>query len=120
MERSAEFTRQTRIEVPPFGRIGSPRTLLIGLAVVRTDRQYHHQKNNRTKPQQKMTSPLDKLQTPSLLMDVRRVRRNAERMSALALENGVRLRPHIKTHKCVEVARIATEGHSGAVTASPA
>lgn len=51
-------------------------------------------------------------------MDVERVRRNAGRMSELALENDVRLRPHIKTHKCVEVARIATEGHSGGVTAS--
>lgn len=51
-------------------------------------------------------------------MDVERVRRNAERMSVIALKNDVRLRPHIKTHKCVEVAKIATEGHSGAVTAS--
>ncbi|QQS40404.1 MAG: alanine racemase [Acidobacteriota bacterium] len=60
----------------------------------------------------------DELSTPSLLMDVTRVRRNAERMSARAVDNGVSLRPHVKTHKCVEVARIATEGHSGAVTAS--
>src|ERR1041385_1735750 len=30
----------------------------------------------------------------------------------------VDLRPHIKTHKCIEVARIQTAGHSGAVTVS--
>lgn len=30
----------------------------------------------------------------------------------------VRLRPHIKTHKCVEVARIQTAGHDGAITVS--
>ncbi|MCO6512071.1 MAG: alanine racemase [Aridibacter famidurans] len=65
-----------------------------------------------------MTKPLEELSTPSLLMDVTRVRRNAERMSALAIDSGVSLRPHIKTHKCVEVARISTEGHSGALTAS--
>jgi D-serine deaminase-like pyridoxal phosphate-dependent protein len=58
------------------------------------------------------------LKTPCLLLDVRRVRRNAARVSEIAKRNGVRLRPHVKTHKCVEVARIATEGHDGAVTTS--
>jgi len=56
--------------------------------------------------------------TPSLLLDLKRVRRNAERVSEIVKRNGVALRPHIKTHKCVEVARIQTEGHSGAVTVS--
>jgi D-serine deaminase-like pyridoxal phosphate-dependent protein len=61
---------------------------------------------------------LQKAKTPSLLLDVARVRRNAERMSEIAERNQVRLRPHIKTHKCVEVARIQTEGHDGAITVS--
>lgn len=39
-------------------------------------------------------------------------------MSEKATRLGVRLRPHIKTHKCIEVARIQTEGHDGAVTVS--
>ena len=56
--------------------------------------------------------------TPSLLLDVNRVTRNAERIREIATRNGVRLRPHIKTHKCVEVARIQTAGHDGAVTVS--
>lgn len=56
--------------------------------------------------------------TPCLLLDVDRVRRNAERMSDIARRSKVRLRPHIKTHKCVEVARIQTEGHDGAITVS--
>lgn len=60
----------------------------------------------------------ESLATPSLILDLARVRRNAERMSAKATELGVRLRPHIKTHKCVEVARLQTAGHSGAVTVS--
>ncbi len=39
-------------------------------------------------------------------------------MSAIVSKLGVRLRPHIKTHKCIEIARIQTAGHSGAVTVS--
>lgn len=56
--------------------------------------------------------------TPGLLLDAERVRKNAERISDIARRNGVRLRPHIKTHKCVEVARIQTAGHDGAITVS--
>ena len=58
------------------------------------------------------------IKTPSLLLDVVRVKANAERMSEIARRNNVRLRPHIKTHKCIEVARIQTEGHDGAITVS--
>lgn len=59
-----------------------------------------------------------KIKTPSLLLDLARVERNAKRMSEKAHTSGVRLRPHIKTHKCVEVARIQTAGHDGAITVS--
>lgn len=58
------------------------------------------------------------LKTPSLLLDLNRVRRNAARIAHVAKSNNVRLRPHIKTHKCVEVASIQTEGFDGAVTVS--
>lgn len=61
---------------------------------------------------------LESVATPSLILDLARVRRNAERMTAKATELGVRLRPHIKTHKCIEVAKIQTAGHEGAVTVS--
>src|SRR5258706_7974745 len=61
---------------------------------------------------------METLKTPCLLIDVERVKNNAERISAIAKRNGVRLRPHIKTHKCVEVARIQTAGHDGAITVS--
>jgi D-serine deaminase-like pyridoxal phosphate-dependent protein len=61
---------------------------------------------------------IDCLGTPSLLLDIARVHRNAERMSEVAAHNGVRLRPHIKTHKCIEVAKIQTKGHDGAITVS--
>jgi D-serine deaminase-like pyridoxal phosphate-dependent protein len=61
---------------------------------------------------------LQTIKTPSLVLDVGRVRRNAERMSARIRQFGASLRPHVKTHKCVEVARIQTEGQAGGVTVS--
>src|SRR5438045_9377109 len=61
---------------------------------------------------------LQTVKTPSLVLDVERVRRNAERMSERVREFGVSLRPHVKTHKCVEVARMQTEGHGGGITVS--
>src|SRR5215210_6787542 len=61
---------------------------------------------------------LHTIKTPSLVLDVERVRRNAERMSGRIKALGASLRPHVKTHKCVEVARIQTEGGAGGITVS--
>jgi len=61
---------------------------------------------------------LEQLKTPALILDLNRVKRNATRMTERVKKFGADLRPHIKTHKCLEVARIQTEGHSGAVTVS--
>src|SRR6188474_3475316 len=58
------------------------------------------------------------LPTPSLLVDLARVRRNCERMLAFSRGAGVRLRPHVKTHKCVEIARLQHGGEFGAITVS--
>lgn len=60
----------------------------------------------------------ESVKTPGLLLDLDRVRRNSGRMSGVADEKGVRLRPHIKTHKCIEVAKIQTAVHDGAITVS--
>ena len=61
---------------------------------------------------------IGEIKTPSLVLDIERVQSNAERMSKKAKDLGVGLRPHIKTHKCIEVAKIQTTGHSGAITVS--
>jgi D-serine deaminase-like pyridoxal phosphate-dependent protein len=61
---------------------------------------------------------IGEIKTPSLVLDIERVRRNASRMNEKAKRLGVCLRPHIKTHKCIEVAKIQTTGHSGALTVS--
>jgi D-serine deaminase-like pyridoxal phosphate-dependent protein len=45
------------------------------------------------------------LDTPGLLLDLDRLDANIRRMADLASAAGVRLRPHAKTHKTVEVAR---------------
>jgi len=58
------------------------------------------------------------IKTPSLVLDLARVRRNAARMSDVAKRNNVRLRPHIKTHKSIEVGKIQTSRHNGAITVS--
>src|SRR4051812_2065280 len=61
---------------------------------------------------------LSELKTPSLILDLDRVKNNAARIREIAERNNVRLRPHIKTHKCIEVGRIQTEGFDGAITVS--
>ena len=61
---------------------------------------------------------LETLKTPGLILDIDRVKRNAKRIGERLKDWGINLRPHVKTHKCIEVAKIQTEGHSGAVTVS--
>src|SRR3546814_11862075 len=51
------------------------------------------------------------LDTPALLLDRARLDRNLERMRThLARFPGVRLRPHLKTAKSIDVARLVTAG----------
>src|SRR5436305_15052193 len=45
---------------------------------------------------------LDDLATPCLLLDLDVVERNLRQMAGRAADLGVALRPHIKTHKCIE------------------
>ena len=61
---------------------------------------------------------LDDLSTPCALVDLDRLERNAARMAEKARRLGVRLRPHVKTHKCVEAARIQTADAFGGITVS--
>lgn len=47
---------------------------------------------------------IEDLPTPALLLDLDRLESNLRRMADRARSLGVALRPHIKTHKCIEVA----------------
>jgi len=60
---------------------------------------------------------LDDLQTPCLVLDRIVLKRNLESMRAIARRHGVSLRPHLKTAKSAEVARLAVDGAS-AITVS--
>lgn len=56
--------------------------------------------------------------TPALLLDLDVLESNLERMARRARELGVRLRPHVKTHKCVEIARRQREAGAAGLTVS--
>src|SRR5256886_5310010 len=49
------------------------------------------------------------LETPALLLHLDVVKRNVARMAERARRLAVRLRPHAKTHKCVELGRLQLE-----------
>ena len=58
------------------------------------------------------------LKTPAFLVDLPVLRRNIAHMAARAERLGVKLRPHLKTHKTVEVARMQVPDPVGGVTVS--
>ena len=58
------------------------------------------------------------LRTPSALIDLARVEQNTSRMARRIEALGARLRPHVKTHKCVEAARLQVSGHFDGITVS--
>lgn len=61
---------------------------------------------------------LSDLATPALVLDRGRLAANCRRMAERARALGVDLRPHLKTAKSAEVARLATAGFSGGITVS--
>src|SRR3989338_2559392 len=58
------------------------------------------------------------LETPCLILDRSRLNQNAARMTRRFANSGVQLRPHMKTAKSIDVARIALAGNFGGVTVS--
>ncbi len=46
------------------------------------------------------------LDTPSLIVDLDRLERNVQEMARIVTGNGKKLRPHTKTHKTIEIARM--------------
>lgn len=61
---------------------------------------------------------LETIKTPSLIVDFQRMKRNAERISIRANELNVKLRPHVKTHRCAEIAKIQTANTFGGIMVS--
>ncbi len=61
---------------------------------------------------------LDDLPTPCLVLDRPRVQRNIDRMHDRAAELGVLLRPHVKTPKSIDVARLTLQRQALGITVS--
>ncbi len=58
------------------------------------------------------------LTTPALVLDRTAFAANCQDMAARAAKLGVRLRPHMKTAKSAEAAKVATAGQFGGITVS--
>lgn len=58
------------------------------------------------------------IETPAALIDERRMAGNIARMQIHLAALGVRLRPHVKTSKCVEVARAQQQAGAAGITVS--
>ncbi len=65
-----------------------------------TAREQRHQRALATVGQ-----PIERLETPSLVIDLDAMERNLQRMANFAHVHGLRLRPHAKTHKSAELAQ---------------
>ncbi len=62
--------------------------------------------------------PIEQLPTPAVLIDVPTVRRNIARMADLAQGFGVELRPHWKTSKSAQIARMQVDAGAVGLTAA--
>src|ERR1043165_4989682 len=59
---------------------------------------------------------IDDLDTPCLVVDIDRLERNVAAWQAIAEGSGKRLRPHMKTHKTVEIARMQLDAGAAGIT----
>ena len=63
-----------------------------------------------------MTVPYEEIDTPALVIDLDAVEANIAEMAAVTARHGVRLRPHIKTHKMPEIARLQLAAGAAGIT----
>ena len=61
---------------------------------------------------------MSEIETPAVLVERDRLVRNIEWAQRLADRRGVALRPHVKTHKCLEIARMQLERGAVGLTAA--
>lgn len=59
----------------------------------------------------------DRVDTPAPIVLADVMQRNIERMQAFATEHDLQMRPHVKTHKCVEIARRQLDAGAVGITA---
>lgn len=61
---------------------------------------------------------IEQLQTPAFVVDLDRAQRNCDAMRSKAASSGVRFRPHVKTHKTIELGLMQHGGRVGPITVS--
>lgn len=61
---------------------------------------------------------LDGIETPAVVVNRERLVGNIERVAAIARNAAVCVRPHVKTHKCIEIARLQLEHGAIGITAA--
>ena len=61
---------------------------------------------------------LSQIETPAVIVDRERLLRNLDAVQELAKRRGLRLRPHVKTHKCLEIAQLQLGRGAVGLTAS--
>jgi len=61
---------------------------------------------------------IDELKTPAFLVDLPKLKINIRAMQGRARKHGVRLRPHVKTHKTAEIARLQIADEASGITVS--
>lgn len=65
-----------------------------------------------------MAPTLAEIPTPALVLDVAKLRSNVRRMSQRMRQHHIHLRPHVKTSKSIDVAKIVTADEFGGITVS--
>ncbi len=58
------------------------------------------------------------LNTPAFLIDLSKLKTNVQKMKVRAQSHNVTLRPHVKTHKTAEIARMQTSAEAPGITVS--
>jgi D-serine deaminase-like pyridoxal phosphate-dependent protein len=71
-----------------------------------------------TKSAVRIGESIENLDTPTILVDLDRMERNIATWQSVADTNGVRLRPHIKTHKVPEIALSQLAAGAGGIIAA--
>ena len=61
---------------------------------------------------------IEELKTPAFLVDLPKLKTNIRNMQARARMHDVRLRPHVKTHKTAEIARMQIQDEASGITVS--
>src|SRR5215469_15063402 len=61
-------------------------------------------------------SPLEAVDTPALVVDYDRLQHNIQRIASAVASTGATLRPHIKTHKTIEIGKMQLQAGASGIT----